>query len=37
MEGITTSGDFKNQREQELKQMWNEKRMHRQFIREMPE
>ena len=36
MEGIITSGEFKKQ-EQELKQKWNEKRMHGQFVREMLE
>ena len=36
-EGIITSGEFKKQREQGLKQKWNEKRMHGQFVREMPE
>ena len=36
VEGIITSGEFKKQ-EHELKQKWNEKRMHGQFVREMPE
>ena len=36
-EGIITSGEFKKQKEQGLKQKWNEKRMHGQFVREMPE
>ena len=37
MEGIITSGEFRKQKEQELKQKWNEKRMHGQFDREMAE
>ena len=36
-EGIITSGEFKKQREQGLKKKWNEKRMHGQCVREMPE
>ena len=36
-ERIITSGEFKKQREQGRKQKWNEKRMHGQFVREMPE
>ena len=32
-----TSGEFKKQIEQELKQNWIEKKMYEQFIREMPE
>ena len=32
IEGIITSGEFKKQKEQELKQKWNEKRMHGQFV-----
>ena len=32
-----TSGEFKRQIEQELKQNWIEKKMYGQFIREMPE
>ena len=36
-EGVITSGKFKKEREQGLKQKWNEKRMHRQFVREMLE
>ena len=36
-EGIITSGECKKQREQGLKQKWNEKRMHGQFVREVPE
>ena len=33
----TTSVEFKKQREKELKEMWSEKQMHRQFIRETTE
>ena len=33
----TTSAEFKKQREKELKEMWSEKQMHRQFIRETTE
>ena len=36
-EGIITSGEFKKQKEQGLKQKWNENRMYGQFFREMPE
>ena len=36
-QGIITSGEFKKQREQGLKQKWNKKRMYGQFVREMPE
>ena len=36
-EGIITSGEFKKHREEGLKQKWNGKRMHGQFVREMPE
>ena len=32
-----TSGEFKKQIEQELKQNWTEKKMYGQFVREMPE
>ena len=32
-----TSGEFKKQKAQELKQNWSEKYVHRQFVREMPE
>ena len=31
------SGEFKKQKVQELKQNWSEKKMHRQYVREMPE
>ena len=37
MEDILTSGEFKKQIEQELKQNWSEKKMYGQFVREMPE
>ena len=37
IERIITSGEFKKQREQELKQKWNGKRMLGQSVREMPE
>ena len=37
MEGIVTSREFEKQKEQELKQNLNEKKMHGQFVREMPE
>ena len=36
-EDPVTSGEFKKPRAQELKQNWHEKKMHRQFAREMPE
>ena len=36
-EDVLTSGEFKNQRAQELKQNWTEKKMYGQFVREMPE
>ena len=36
-EDTVTSGQFKKKKAQELKQNWPEKKMHRQFIREMPE
>ena len=36
-EDTLTSGEFKKQIEQELKQSWIEKKMYGQFIREMPE
>ena len=31
------SGEFKKQKPQELKQNWREKKMHGQFVREMPQ
>ena len=36
-EDTVTSGEFKKQRTQELKQNWREKKMQGQFVREMPE
>ena len=33
-EDTVLSGDFKKQKEEELKQNWNEKKMHGQFVRE---
>ena len=36
-EDTVTSGEFKKQKAQELKQNWHEKKMHGQFVREMPE
>ena len=36
-EDTVTSGEFKKQKSQELKQNWHEKKMHGQFVREMPE
>ena len=36
-EDTVTSGQCKKQKAQELKQNWHEKKMHGQFIREMPE
>lgn len=36
-EDILTSGEFKKQIAQELKQNWSEKKMYGQFVREMPE
>ena len=36
-ENTVTSGEFKKQKAQELKQNWHEKKMHGQFTREMPE
>ena len=36
-EDTLTSGEFKKQIEQELKQTWIEKKMYGQFIKEMPE
>ena len=34
---MVRSEEFKKQKAQELKQSWNEKKMHGQFIRELPE
>ena len=36
-EDTVTSGEFKKQKAQELKQNWHEKKMHTQFVRKMPE
>ena len=36
-EDVVRSDDFKKQKAQELKQSWSEKKMHGQFIRELPE
>ena len=36
-EDAKLSRDLKKQKEKELRQNWNEKRMHGQFVREMPE
>ena len=36
-EDVLTSGEFKNQRAEELKQNWTEKKMYGQFVSEMPE
>ena len=36
-EDTVTSGEFKKQKAQELKQNWQEKKMHGQFVRETPE
>ena len=36
-EDTVTSGEFEKQKPKEFKQNWSEKKMHRQFVREMPE
>ena len=36
-EDTVMSGEFKKQKAQELKQNWREKKMHGQFVREMPD
>ena len=36
-EDVVRSEEFKNQKAQELKQSWSEKKLHGQFIRELPE
>ena len=36
-EDTVMSGEFKKQKAQELKQKWRERKMHGQFVREMPE
>ena len=36
-EDVVRSEEFKRQKAQELKQSWSEKKMHGQFIRELPE
>ena len=36
-EDTVTSGEFKKQEAQELKQNWREKKIHGQFVKEMPE
>ena len=36
-EDTVTSREFKKQEAQELKENWHEKKMHGQFVREMPE
>ena len=36
-EDVVRSEEFKKQKAQELKQSWGEKKMHGQFIRELPE
>ena len=36
-EDTITSGEFKKQKAEKLKQNWSEKKMHRQFVKEVPE